>query len=570
MKFKKLYSSNNFFRPIIFNEDINIIFADGHSVGKTKFLEVIDFCLLKDKPSFLNNEIFKDKELAFFLEIENFGKYITIKRYLNKRRGVYITTSNKSIDCSLMDDKDFEFSNLGKDKAKEILNDLLDLRLNNKKIYYRKYLNYFLRTQDDQSDIFRLNKFKRSKDKDFKPIIAELIGIDGDLIYKKYEIEEKIEQIEQKINYLLAEIGEESKEYLEVEISKLEEILKEKEKLYEEFNFYKEEDKKAKELVDEIEEEIAKLNKRKLSLLREIEYINSAIENEFLIDIEEIESFLKELKLYFPEQLKNSYEKIIEFNKILSKDRKRIMNENKIEFQKELEEIENKLIELNNKRQQVISILLDKDSFSKFKKLEKEIVELKTKIEFLKEKLKKFEELEKLEQEKEKLIQELKELNKKIKEMVDIVNKGDFAKLIDKFSQIIFNERAIFVVSLNKNGNLEFKLKIADNDSFENQKDEGHTFRKLLSFLFSLVVLIYHKDERFFKFNAIDSPFDGDIYRYQKGLFEAIDIASKEYNLQIILTTIEDEIKDKEIFEHLKKHYEIAFLTEKNKLLGNF
>lgn len=570
MKFKKLYSSNNFFRAIIFNEDINVIFADGHSVGKTKFLEIIDYCLLKDKPNFLNNDRFKDKELAFFLEIENFGQYITIKRYLNKRGGIYITTSDKSIDCSLMDNKDFQYSNIGIKKAKKILNDLLDLRLNSKKIYYRKYLNYFLRTQDDQSDVFRLNKFKRSKDKDFKPIVAELVGIDGDLIYKKYEIEEKIEQIKQKINYISAEIGEEPKEYLEVEISKLEEILREKEKLYEEFNFYKEENKKAKELADEIEEEIAKLNKRKLSLLREIEYINNAIENEFLIDIKEIEYFFKELELYFPDKLKNSYEEIIEFNKILSKDRKRIMNENKIEFQKELEEIENKLIELNNRRQQIISVLLDKDSFSKFKKLEKEIVELKTKIEFLKEKLKKFGELEKLEQEKEKLIQKLKELNKEIKKMVDSINKGNFAKLIDKFSQIIFNERAIFVVSLNKNGNLEFKLKIADNDNFENQKDEGHTFRKLLSFLFSLVVLIYHKDERFFRFNVIDSPFDGDIYRYQKGLFKAIEIASTEYNLQIILTTIEDEIKDKKIFEHLKKNYEIALLTEKNKLLGNF
>jgi len=570
MKFKKLYSSDNFFRPIIFNEDINVVFADGHSVGKTKFLEIIDFCLLKDKFDFLKNNIFKDEKLAFYLEIENFGKYITIKRYLNKKRSIYITTSDKSIDCSLIEDKNFEYHDLGLDRAKEILNSLLDLRINNKKIYYRRYLNYFLRTQDDQSDIFRLNKFKRSKDKDFKPIVADLVGIDGDLIKKKYDLEEKIENIKEQINYILSEIGNTTKEYLEVEINKLEEILTEKEKLYEEFNFYKEEDKKSKELVDEIENEIAKLNKIKISLIREIEYINNALEDEFLIDINEIEAFLNELNLYFPDKLKNNYEKIIEFNKILSKDRKRIMQENKVEFQKKLEKIDDRLIELNKKRQQIVSILLDKDSFSKFKKLEKEIVELKTKIEILKEKLKKFEELDILEQEKEELIQELQEVNKKIKKMINTINKGKFAKLIDKFSQIIFNERAIFVVSLNKNGNLEFKMKVADNDNFENEKDEGHTFRKLLSFLFSLVVLIYHRNDNFFRFNVIDSPFDGDIYRYQKGLFEAINIASKEYNLQIIITTIEDEIKDKEIFKNLKANHEIAYLTEHEKLLGNF
>jgi len=56
MKFIKLYSNDDIFKTIIFNEDsnINFILSDGHSVGKTKFLELIDYCLLKDKPPFLN------------------------------------------------------------------------------------------------------------------------------------------------------------------------------------------------------------------------------------------------------------------------------------------------------------------------------------------------------------------------------------------------------------------------------------------------------------------------------------------------------------------------------------
>jgi len=565
MKFKKLYA-NKLLKPIIFNDNINVVFANAHSVGKTKFLEIIDFCLLKEKPNFLNHNIFKGEDFAFFLEIENFGKFITIKRYVNKRTPIYIQTSNKSMEYLDLDDSKFEYGKLGIDKAKEVLSGILKLKLHN----FRRYISYFLRTQDDQSDIFRLNKYKRSKDKDFKPIISDLLGIDGKLIRKKYEIEENIEKIENEINYILSELKDLTIEYVEAEKNKLLEILKTKEELYKEFDFYKEEDKKSKQLVDDIEQEIAKLNKKKVSLYREIEYINHAIKNDFLIDIKEIEELFSELNMIFPDNIKNNYEKIIQFNKTLSLDRKKVMQENKHSFQKELQDIDIKLQKLNQKRREIISIVFDEDSFSKFKKLEKEIIEISTKIELLNEKISKFKRLEELENEKETLDEQLKTINKDIKSMVEKINKGEFSTIIDKFAKIIFQESAIFVVSINKNYNLEFKLKVADNDNFENEKDDGHTYRKLLSFLFSIAVLVYNKNSRFFRFAVIDSPFDGDIYKYQKGLFDAIDVATKEYDLQIILTTIEDEIKDKNILEKLKKEHEIIYLTEENKLLGNF
>ena len=565
MKFKKLYA-NKLLKTIIFNEDINVVFANAHSVGKTKFLEIIDFCLLKDKPSFLKHSLFNDEDFAFFLEIENFGNYITIKRYLNKRMPIYIQTSDKSIECLDLNDNEFEYTKLGIEKAKEVLSDILCLKLHN----FRRYISYFLRTQDDQSDIFRLNKYKRSKDKEFKPIVVDLLGIDGELIKSKYNLEENIEKIDNEINYILSELKDLTKEYIEAEKNKLLEILKVKEELYKQFDFYKEEDKKSKQLVDSIEQEIARLNKQKVSLYREIDYINQAIQSEFLIDIKDIEELFDELNLIFPDKIKNNYKKIIQFNKTLSQDRKKVMLENKYSFQKELEDIDIKLQELNKKRKEIISIVFDDDSFSKFKKLEKEIINISTKIELLNEKIAKFKRLEELENKKETLNKQLKTINKNIKSMIEKINKGNFSQIIDKFAKIIFEESAIFVVSINKNHNLEFKLKVADNDNFENEKDDGHTYRKLLSFLFSIAVLIYNKDDRFFRFAVIDSPFDGGIYKYQKGLFEAIDVVTKEYDLQIILTTIEDEIKDKVIFEKLKKEYEIIYLTEENKLLGNF
>jgi len=222
MKFIKLYSNDDIFKTIIFNEDsnINFILSDGHSVGKTKFLELIDYCLLKDKPPFLKLDRFKEKnDLEFYLEIKTKDTYITIKRTINKRGGNYLKKSFYSMDC--LDETEFDC--FGSQKTVlNYFNDLLNFDLSNQKVQFRKYLNYFLRTQDDQSDVFKLNKFK-GKDIDYKPIISALLGIDGLAIRNKYEIENEIDKLEKEIRALELDVGiDTTKNYIIEEISVLE------------------------------------------------------------------------------------------------------------------------------------------------------------------------------------------------------------------------------------------------------------------------------------------------------------------------------------------------------------
>ncbi|MBA3241378.1 MAG: hypothetical protein H0T60_09170, partial [Acidobacteria bacterium] len=52
---------------------------------------------------------------------------------------------------------------------------------------YRKGLSYFLRTQNDYRDVFRVEKFQRSADIFWKPYMADLLGLPGDMILAKYE-----------------------------------------------------------------------------------------------------------------------------------------------------------------------------------------------------------------------------------------------------------------------------------------------------------------------------------------------------------------------------------------------
>lgn len=570
MKFIKLYSNDEIFKTIIFNEEsnINFILSDGHSVGKTKFLELIDYCLLKDKPPFLKLDRFKEKtDLSFYLEIKVKDIYITIKRTINKRGGNYLKKSKYSIDC--LNEEEFNYEG-GQDKVLEYLNDLLNFKLSNKKVQFRKYLNYFLRTQDDQSDVFKLNKFK-GKDIDYKPVISCLLGIDGLKIKEKYELENDIERLEKETRALELDLGvDTTKDYIIEEINILTKIKYEKENRFSEFDFYLEENKISKDLVNNIESEISILNRKRNFLNREVEYINKATNDNLLIDINELNQLFEELNTSFPNDIKVEYHKVIEFNENLTNERIEILQDNKKSFVFDLELIEKDLYILNNKRKDMLSVLTDSDTMSKFKKIEKEIIEIETNINKEQQKLEKFELLELKISEIETKEIELKSIVVQIQSSISDFNKNSVIKNnVGIFAKLMFNEEALFSVGLNAHKNIEFNLKLSSNNNFDNQRDDGHTFRKLLSFLFSISVLVSHKDKTFFKFAVLDSPFDGDKTDYQDGLYKIIEKVATEYDIQIILTSVEDEIKNEDLKEEANK-YHIRYLKETDKLIGEF
>ncbi len=571
MKLIQIYSNNAIFKPIQFNDGISFVLSNAHSVGKTKLLELINYCLLKNKSgTFLNLDRFKDiSDLEFYLEIKVNNNFITIKRGVNSRSSIGIKKSNRSQKCKNFENSDYDFTG-GKDSGIKYLNDLLEFKLLNKKIDFRLYLSYFLRGQDDQSDVFRLNKYRQSKDIVYKPIISNMLGIDGTLVKNKHEIENEIDKLKDEISGLILLIGDNPKEYIEAEIEALTTIKEDKESRYKKFDFFLEEKNISKELVLDIEKNITKLNKERNSLNREIEYINNASNTDLLIDIEELDGLFEELNTTFPDGIKEEYEKVIEFNKNLTQERIEIFKENKVEFIAQLDKVNIELNEFNSQRQDALSVLKDSDTMSKFKTLEKEIITIETNINTERAKLDQYNKIANDTKTKKEKEEKLFRLINNIGDEIEAFNKNsEIKKLVKKFAKIIFEKEAIFVVSSNAYNNLEFELKIADNGSFNNKKEEGNTFRKLLSFLFSIAIIVNYKDNNFFKYAVLDSPFDGDITEYQKGLYELVEKISNEYDMQIIITTVFDEIKEEHISKKASK-LQVRFLTENDKLIGDF
>lgn len=561
MKLSKIYANNSeIFKPIIFNDDINFILSNDHSVGKSTLFALIDFCLLKKNKGVFSRENFKD--FVFFIELKFKDYYITIKRPTQGRANIGIKktqTSEHLLECDNFDKTG------GLDTIKEHLSSILNFKVDN----FRNYLSYFLRDQDNQSDIFRLNKFLRTNDIDFKPIVANLLSIDGQNIKEKYDIENNIKKIEQEITLLEEGLGDyTTKEQIEAELLIYERRLKEKDDMYRKFDFYLSEKNISKELVDKIEADTSTLNKKRNSIMREIAYIDEFIKQEIIVKEDDLEALFKEMKVLFPEDLRKNYQSVIHFNKQLAEERAKTFIENKVKFEKDLEHIDTKLKELNKKRMQILSVLENTDSMDKFKKLQEEITNLRIKINSHKDRLDKFNFIN---NKKAEIVSQKNKLNLVIernKELVKTFFIKQIQEKISEYSTIVFGKDAAFSVGFNKEDNIEFDLKIAGEKGFDNDLEKGKTIKKLLCFIFSAALLEMYKDDNFFHFLAFDSPFDGDKNEWQKGTFEAILRLSTQ-GLQVIITSIDDVISS---VLDMKKVNEktVMVLSEEYKLMGNF
>ncbi|MCJ8327386.1 MAG: hypothetical protein MJK08_09840 [Campylobacterales bacterium] len=187
MKISKLYSNNDNFKTIVFDKGINFILSSTNGVGKSSLFKLIDFCLLGDK-NFLGQEHFKD--YIFYIELQiSSNRYITIKRPTKGGKNIELKiTKQKSM---LIDEIDFnKKGSIG--VAKSYFENKVNYSINK----FRTYITYFLRDEDNQSDVFILNKYSASHEIEYKTLISNLIGIDGRKIRKKYELDEIIKKSE--------------------------------------------------------------------------------------------------------------------------------------------------------------------------------------------------------------------------------------------------------------------------------------------------------------------------------------------------------------------------------------
>ena len=492
MKLVKLYSNDSRFKEVKFGRGFNVILGriydeaildkDSHNLGKSSLIELIDFMLLKQikSNSYLKRNQFINH--VFFLEIElDNGKYLTIKRAVKTNTKISFKITDIENNC-LVNETEWDYTDLplsSKDpdkNPKNILDKILDFNVL-KKYSFRNYLNYFLRTQKDYGDEFHLSKFAGG-DADWKPLLFNILGFESLNVEKKYELDKEYEN---KSSYV-----EKLKNSLQININEIDKIkgliqIKEMEKLKIEeslskFDFYINEKKIDKELVYEIEDEISKLNSRRYRLEMEIKDLEESIENEVTFDLKSTLKIFKEVNIYFSEQLTKSYEELIEFNKAITTDRNKYVLESLENKKEELDNTQERLRDLNTKREEMLEILTETDTFKKYKNFEIALINIEKDLERYKNKISEYVIIEDEISQLNNIKSNIEELKKKIRNQIDEQNQLylEIRKSFSKYVEMIIDKPGLLSIGENRNGNVEFKSEIYNAENELTAEGDGY------------------------------------------------------------------------------------------------
>ncbi len=553
MKISKIYSNKNF-KNIEFKEQFNTIIAfiesdkkkDTHNLGKTSLLRVIDFLLLsqidKRKDKLFGNDLFIGQ--VFFGEFElNNGKFLIVKRSVDLPTKVsFKLLDNKLEDYTINIDWDFE--DLSFDKAKEKLNEYLTFDVLNK-WNYRKSITYFLRSQQDFLDVFKLNKFK-GKHKDWKPFVFELLGFNGDLIKEKLEIEEDIDELKKKLQILKneAQIDTTEKDRLEGLLEIKQNELTDIEKLIDVFNFYSEDLKTNKTIVEHIDNKLQALNSDRYRISYEINKIKKTLSNTIDdIDLSEIDLLFEELNTYFPNELKKKYKDLINFQKTITSERKKYLSENLEELNSELVSVNKEIEDAEKEKSKLLELLTQKDSYQKFKEYQKKLTSIEVEIELIKNKLSAIDNSLIIENEidtKKELVKiKIEELRKELSTR----KHSDINKIFNSIIKEILDTNALISLKHNNQGNVEFLADYQNpNDLIKTSEAQGTTYKKLLCVAFDLSLLINYSDKSFYRFVYHDGVLEGLDDRIKIRYLNLVKSICGKYDIQYILTLIDSDL----------------------------
>lgn len=557
MKLSQLYA-NKSFKNIVFNDGLNLVLVrvtkkleldkDSHNLGKTTLIEVIDFMLLK---TVKEGHIFKtyyDKfsGYIFFLEILlNDGKYLTIRRAVDMPTKLSFKKSEISSNC--LEESDWDAEKLPFEKAENYLNEELAFDVLST-WSYRKSVTYFLRSQKDYNDVFQLSKFSRGKDIDWKPFMFDLLGFDAQLLINKYETDNKIYEQKNFIaslkNKFSVDADEVDKIKGAIELKRIEQ--KELQVQIDDFNFYQQERKLNKELVEQIESEISELNSVEYNLKYDLEKTKQSFSRKISFDIKQLKKIYEEAQIFLPDNLVKDYESLEQFNNRITEERNKYLKEQISILSDQLKETRASLLTFDEKRNKILSVLKDKNSFKKFKTYQIELSKVEGEISRLEEKLNSIDKIALLNKETSKLTESLDKLVNQINAAVKSSGNNIYPEIRRIFHNIfkyILNVPAIIYIRQNNSGNVEFKVEVTQKNEVDvTAEGKGNTYQKLLCISFDLAVLVaYHKDS-FYRFVYHDGALEGLDNRKKSNYLKLVRDYCTRYNIQYIFTSIEDDI----------------------------
>jgi len=549
LKLSRLYSEqSNIFPDITFRDGLNVIYANvtkqyknksSHSVGKTTLVELMNFMLLK---TITGESILKKtavSELVFFLELEyDSGSFLTIRRPISGKISINITDC--SSDFRYMEAPDWHKSNLGLKKAKEIVDGYLSLNnLHEQGFNFRNGLRYCFRKQSQYENTFKVND-SRETDSNWKPYLASVLGINAAIVKIKYDSNKQVESIKNAIKQIAA-LPQESAQALEAESVQIEAAVARMQLELDKFDFRRADVEVNEELVQNVSVSVAEFNKTIYEIDQRLRAINDSLDKEFSFDMNKVIELFGEVQIHFPEHLSKSYEDLIDLNIQMSSGRSERLKVARKKLLIERDDIKNKLDESSKKQEELASILVQKDAFSKYKLLQSRLTKEESRLAVLNERLKKLDSAsvldDNLQNAKNQQIDAAKTLEaatrtRDNKKMILAV------KIFSEIVQDVLGMSAFFYPKTNGEGNLEFHTGLKDQTSVT----EGFSYTRTLSAIFDFTLLLIHSKESFYRFCYHDGLFESLDDRVKVKLITIMRYVAEDHGLQLIVSVLDSDL----------------------------
>lgn len=566
----RLYSNHKEFEEISFHSGLNVILGeirlkkdrdkDTHNLGKSTLCQILDFCLLKPR----KNKSFPFKydgllhDYVFYLEMQLAdGRYLTIRRGVASASKIWLHTTNEcGIDARDLDDKDWTHSCLPFERAKILVDGLLDYG-SLQPWSYRKVLGYLFRGQLDFGDVFRPTIF-RGKDKDWKPFLLHIMGFDFEIFNRRYELEAEIEQLKEREHMLVGQLpeGNDNSGELDALLAIKQREVDDLQAFLDDFRLEPHDQKAVNELVEHIDAHIGELNDRRYDLRHSIAQIEKSLNKErLLFSTREAKSLFEEAGILFEGQIEHSFDQLLAFNADITEERRSYLMDDLREAREELKQVEEELTQLDIRRAKLLDQLGTRDVVVKYKAATNGLVERRTELESIRQRRECVRDLQHVRRQIASKKSELAtcdaEIHDEIDRVSDVQSTGLFAHLRSEFDDIVYkviSQHGMLSVSANAEGHAEFKAEISDIRGMSTSQDEGVTYKKLLCVAFDLALLLAHEAKGFPDFVYHDDAFGGLDNRKKENLRDIMRSCANR-GVQQIVTAIDSELPTPDFFE---------------------
>jgi uncharacterized protein YydD (DUF2326 family) len=558
LKLVKLYSNKpDIFPEIKFHDGLNVIYASvtkevsdkrsSHSLGKTLLADLIDYMLVKDVgTTFFLKEKKIFEELEFFLEIQTeTNLFITIKRPSVGKVSIFTSQAETNILSGL----DFSLvgKNLGVESARNELDKLLRLAIvKNSLGYFRKGLRYCIRRQEEFLNIFKA-KNVAEKDRDWKPYLCGLLGINPDLVAGKYNTKETTNRLTTAIKELeLIGSSQQNATALEAEITRLRKSSDEMVKELNAFSFQKIDKEITKELVEDVGFKIAQINQDIFSTEQKLADIDESLNTNFDYDTSQIRELFESITVHLPELLVKKFDDLVELNKKMTHGRKEHLENAKEKLLSRYTELNLSRTELNLRQQNLSGLLIEKEAFKKYQLLNSKLNQEESKIAVLQERLQKMDSAAELRTRLSSSIRQEEELTNQLLINARQSNNGVLRNINAIFGELIkdiLGIDAYFYMSINKEGNPHFQTGISDNTSV----DKGHSFNKVMAACFDVALLTHYSSSQYYRFSYHDGLLESLDDRVKLRLIDSWRILAERNNLQLIITVLDTDVPENEL-----------------------